>query len=354
MTEVPGSIPRITRSFGTVPFVVRCIPLPFTVRLTSRTLWPIRWGIFVLACAFLYAQLTSPKGIADLEALRDRAASDVHAGVWVALVLLMVLNWGLESAKWRWLVAPVEEIGGLRAFLATLAGTSVGLVTPNRTGEFLGRVLFLSPDARIAASFATALGSIAQFVITLLAGGLSLVVLLLLERPLPWPGGGLSVTLVVLTAIVAGAALVLFLSPGLFRQLLLLVPFLRKLGEASGILSRYARHELVVVLLLSLLRYVVFTVQFVLMLLAFDAGLRLGDALLAVPLIYLVTTLVPTVMLTELGVRGSVSLAVLGALGGAASGILLAAFTVWLVNLVLPAVAGSVVLLVVRIRTRRA
>jgi len=102
------------------------------------------------------------------------------------------------------------------------------------------------------------------------------------------------------------------------------------------------------------LRYVVFTVQFVLMLLAFDAGLRLGDALLAVPLIYLVTTLVPTVMLTELGVRGSVSLAVLGALGGVASGILLAAFTVWLVNLVLPAVAGSVVLLVVRIRTRRA
>ncbi|MCB0778190.1 MAG: hypothetical protein KDC03_01385, partial [Flavobacteriales bacterium] len=64
------------------------------MRLTSRTLWPIRWGIFVLACAFLYAQLTSPKGIADLEALRDRAASDVHAGVWVALVLLMVLNWG--------------------------------------------------------------------------------------------------------------------------------------------------------------------------------------------------------------------------------------------------------------------
>lgn len=337
-----------------MPFVVRCIPLPFTVRLSSRTLWPLRWGIFVLACAFLYAQLTSPKGIADLAALKDRAVQDVHPGVWAALLLLMCVNWGLESAKWRWLVSPLEEIGGPRALLATLAGTSVGLITPNRTGEFLGRVLLLSPGTRIAASFATALGSIAQFVVTLSAGGLAMAGLLLLDRPLPWPEGGFSIALVMLTAIVTAAALLLYLRPGLLRQLLLLVPFLSRLGEASGILSRYARHELIVVLLLSVLRYAVFTVQFALMLQAFGAGVALGDALLAVPLIYLVTTLVPTVMLTELGVRGSVSLAVFGPLGGAAPAVLLAAFTVWLVNLVLPAVAGSVVLLVARIRTRNA
>ena len=69
------------------------------------------------------------------------------------------------------------------------------------------------------------------------------------------------------------------------------------------------------VLLLSLLRYVVFTVQFVLMLLAFDAGLRLGDALLAVPLIYLVTTLVPTVMLHRTGCVGVGLAGRAGALG---------------------------------------
>ena len=203
MTEVPVD-PGIARSFGAVPFVVRCIPLPFTVRPTSRTQWPIHWGIFVLACAFLYAQLTSPKVSPTWKRSVDRAASDVHAGVWVALVLLMVLNWGLESAKWRWLVAPVEETAVSRPSWPPWPGTSVGLVTPNRTGSSWAACCSFARRAH-RRQLRHRPGGIAQFVMAaLLAGGLSLVVLLLLERPLPWPGGGLSVTLVVLTAIVGG------------------------------------------------------------------------------------------------------------------------------------------------------
>lgn len=73
---------------------------------------------------------------------------------------------------------------------------------------------------------------------------------------------------------------------------------------------------------------------------------------MAVPVIYLVSTLVPTVLLTELGVRGSAAVGFLVPLGGQAPQVLLATFLVWAVNLVLPAVAGSIILLLARIRTR--
>ena len=74
--------------------------------------------------------------------------------------------------------------------------------------------------------------------------------------------------------------------------------------------------------------------------------------MLGVPLIYLITTLIPSAMLTELGVRGSVAVAVLSPLGGEAALVLLATTCLWLINVAMPASAGSLILLVARIRIR--
>ena len=67
----------------------------------------------------------------------------------------------------------------------------------------------------------------------------------------------------------------------------------------------------------------------------------------------MVTTLVPTMMLTDLGVRGSASVALLTPVGGSPAVVLLASFGVWAVNIAMPALVGGVILLVARIRTRR-
>ncbi|MCB0771783.1 MAG: hypothetical protein KDB93_00205, partial [Flavobacteriales bacterium] len=76
------------------------------------------------------------------------------------------------------------------------------------------------------------------------------------------------------------------------------------------------------------------------------------QALMTVPVVYLVSTLIPTMLLSELGVRGSVAVAMFAPLGGPAAMVLLASFGLWLVNLALPALAGALILLVARIRTR--
>lgn len=320
----------------------------------GRTLLLVfRWGIFLLACLFLYTHLSADKSRQALDALLHVWWNDIGLLKLIVVLGLMLVNWSVEACKWHWLMKPVERVGPLRALIATVAGTSVGFVTPNRTGEFLGRVLFLAPENRVRGGFATALGSIAQFVTTVVLGGLGLLAMQLLHRPLPWTSGWIPTMLVTLTALVSLGALLLYLYPGLLRQLLLQLPFLRRWEKASAVLNTYARHELLVVLLLSLLRYAVFAVQFMLLLRIFTNGITFADALLAIPVVYLVSTLVPTMMLTELGVRGTAAVALLAPLGGDEAGVLLATTLLWLINIVLPALLGSMILLVARIRTKQ-
>jgi hypothetical protein len=149
-------------------------------------------------------------------------------------------------------------------------------------------------------------------------------------------------------------ALLFYLHPALLRQLLMYLPFLSRLERASSVLGTHKEHALVVVLLLSSLRYFVFVGQFIILLSAFDSGVSVSAALFGVPMVYLIATLIPTVMLTELGVRGSVAIAILVPFGGVDSAVLLATTCLWTINVAIPACAGSVVLLLARIRTEGA
>lgn len=318
--------------------------------MSRRTLLLLRWGVFVLACAFLFMRLSghdAPMRPEDLGALAREPAMRLV----LALVLaLMLVNWGLESRKWRLLVRELESISKWRAFIATIAGTPIGLITPNRVGEFVGRVLFLSPEHRIAASFATAVGSIAQFVVTVVLGLLGLIALVMqAEHDQVSPDAAAWIGLCFL---VAAATLLLYFNPDLLRAAIARLPVIKRWERHAAVLERFSARMLTRVLLISAVRYGVFTVQFALLLGAL-AEVPLTGAIAAIPVTFLVATLIPTVMLTELGVRGSVAVAVISPAAVQDQGVFLASTALWLINLGLPAMLGGIVLLVSRIRSAR-
>lgn len=303
----------------------------------------LRWGVAVLAYAFLFARLKQGQW---REVFPAKDLSDVVLPMAV-VVLLMLVNWGLESRKWRLLVRGLEPVSMGRSFMATIAGTAIGMLTPNRVGEFAGRVLFLAPEHRIAGAFATVVGSIAQFVVTVVMGMLGLITWTMAADPdytdpmVPaWIG---------LCALVAAGALVLYFNPQLLHAVVSRLPVVRRWERQAAVLDRFSGSELRRVLLLSLARYAIFTLQFML-LLHLLAGLPAARASHAIPVIFLLGTLIPTVMLSELGVRGSVAVAVLDA-GAHDGAIVLSTTVLWLVNLAVPAAAGAVILLVARIRS---
>lgn len=318
--------------------------------MSRRTLLLLRWGVFLLACLFLYVRLSRQHGDLDSAAIFQALREPRTLLVIAVACVLMLLNWGLESRKWRILVSDVERISRWRAFMATLAGTPIGLITPNRVGEFVGRVLFLAPEHRIAASFATAVGSIAQFVVTVVLGLLGLIALLFSaehDRSSPaasaWVG---------LCALVAAVTVLLYFNPDLLRSAIARVPVIKRWERHAAVLERFGNRMLTRVLLISAGRYVVFSAQFALLLGAL-ADVAVVDALIAIPAVFLVSTLIPTVMLTELGVRGSVAVAFFAVSAANEQGVFMASTVLWLINLGLPAMAGGVILLVARIRSAR-
>ena len=310
-----------------------------------------RWSVFALACLYLWDRLHDGESTVSLAWIGDRSAWNATL---ITILLLMPVNWGLEAAKWRLLMRTVAPMPLARAFLATLAGTSVSLVTPNRTGEFVGRVLFVPPETRITAAALTVLGSIAQVLITFLAGAFCVLVMHELHLPLPMgPGWSIGAIAFVATVLAAGCA-VLFLFPELLRHLFDIVPFLRRYDDRWRALQAQPRSRSLTVLAMSAMRYAVFIGQGMLAFASFAPEMDAMAVLLGLPVVYLLATLVPTMLLTDLGVRGSVAVLIFTALGGVASHVLLAMSMVWTINVLLPALVGSLVLLVARIRTTKA
>ena len=276
-----------------------------------------------------------------------------HAVALSLVLVLMAVNWGIEALKWRFMVAPVQKLSFLNAFAGTLAGASVSLLTPNRTGEFVGRVMFVRPEARISASALTVLGNVSQVLVTLVVGSGCLVYMHWTGRSLPVPAGWPLHQTVLLPLLISLVASVFFLRPTFLRRTLDLFPFLRRFDHHFVVLSEQRTITLLAILLLSFLRYAVFVAQFVLLIGIFGPAPSAFDAVLAVPVIFLLTTVTPTMMLTELGVRAGVAVAMLVPFGASVEDATWATTLLWSINVLLPALLGSVILLFARIRTKQ-
>ncbi|MEX2590699.1 MAG: hypothetical protein WD334_10895, partial [Chitinophagales bacterium] len=105
---------------------------------------------------------------------------------------------------------------------------------------------------------------------------------------------------------------------------------------------------LVKVLLLSVLRYNVYVLQYLLLFWFFAIPLGFVEGLQFVALIFLVQTLIPSLALLELGIRGNIALFFLSAYSGMEPEILSAASLIWLINLLIPAFVGYGFILVLR------
>lgn len=309
-----------------------------------------RWGFFGVACFVIYRQLLDPK---DTQVLGTRLLEELQGSnsfILIAVLLLVPLNWGLESAKWRYLMRRIQAMPFYRAAAAVLVGTGLGLFTPNRTGEFLGRVLFIDPGHRIKAAFGTALGSLAQFVVTLVMGTLSLGFYLLLELHPPLEGTFINNLMMVLSFSIAGVSLITYLYPGILKRAVELIPILKGWRKHAEVLVEFSKEELVHVLILSAVRYMIFAMQFVLVLITVSDYHGLLNVFITTCLMYLITTLVPTIVLTELGVRGAVATTLFVPLGMSASSVLFSTFTIWCFNLLLPAMVGALLFLFAQIK----
>ncbi len=89
----------------------------------------------------------------------------------LAAAILMPVNWGLEVLKWRVLMEHEGQYPALgRSFRAVMTGLSLSVFTPARAGDYLGRSLQAGPFGKWRAVRATFLGYLLQWLLMLALG----------------------------------------------------------------------------------------------------------------------------------------------------------------------------------------
>ncbi len=300
----------------------------------------IKLLIAVVAFIFIYKEVIRKEDFSSVvNEYRNILSIPESKPEFVFVFVLMFANWSLEAVKWKWMMRRLEVISFPRSLAAIFSGLTVSFFTPNRIGEYAGRVFHLRTADRIKATLITILENLSQLIITVLVGCISLIFYLNeyveLHEYILWVIG-------VLMIIFSGVLLLLFFEVPLLDASILKIKRLSRFRKYLEILSGYRKSELFVLLNLALLRYIVFTLQFFLLLKIFGIESTIGTSVLLINMIFFVMTLVPTFALSELGVRGAVATYFLSKISSDSLAILNASVSLWIINLVIPALIGIV------------
>lgn len=304
----------------------------------------LKWLIFVLAFIYLYKAVFQSQDFDDfVETLAELEA--INFWLIGLVAFLMLLNWSLEAIKWQTLLKHIQTVSFFTAFRAVMSGVTVSSILPNRLGEYLGRVFYVPYQKRIKTVIATIVGSFAQTLMTVILGS---VAFLFYFRSIQPKSDYLFYLLLAVSIGFSMILLFLYLNVGLINRLIPPKTYLIKFKQYMKVLSYFHSKGLGLILLYAGLRYGVFFIQFMLLLYAFNVPLNLKGALVSIPLNFFTQAVIPTIALTELGVRGATAVHFIGHYAGNEAGILMSTYSLWLINLLIPAFFGAIFLVIQR------
>jgi uncharacterized membrane protein YbhN (UPF0104 family) len=239
----------------------------------------------------------------------------------------------------------VQAVSFFKAFKAILSGVSFSVSTPNQVGEYLGRILYMDEGNRLRTIALTIVSSISQLIITLIMGCIGLFVLMpqigsLQVISFPWD-----------RMILYGVILVLIVILLFYFRLSLIVKWFHRIaGNQRYIYLVEALESLSAGLLLRLLflsavRFLVFILQYYLLFVLFSVDISWAETFFAASVNFLVMAAIPSLAIADIGLRSEVGLRLFGLFSTNSLGILMTSICIWFINLILPAIAGSLLIL---------
>lgn len=248
-------------------------------------------------------------------------------------IVLVVPNIWLAYQKWFVTLQAIGVKSDRRTRMHSFfAGLVTGLLTPNMIGNFIGRFYYFEKEHRANITAFTLLSNLGQFLASITFGVVSVI---WLGELLVWEDEH-RLLYVLLFAVILSYLFFFYIDNFLrfFRRL--------KFGASFKQLLKKSPWFRIQILLLSFARFVVFTMQFSLMLLAFGADWS-WELIAAIWQVYLLTMIAPSLILGKVGVKESIALFVLSTLSINEITILFASLSIWFLNTVSPALLGLIV-----------
>ncbi len=336
---MPTNAPHIVRSRHKLGLIIKVL---------------VSLGLF----AGLYHQLFVRNDIVELWS--SLQAQIRIAPVWMPVLIMSLIpvNLLLEAMKFRLLLPEDVRPSVLLALRRVCAGISIGLFTPNRVGEYIGRLTGTTAKDRVATIAATFLGGIAQL-IPLLGGGVLCIVLFSQYGEVVFAS-----TLSNVVAIVICVSLVLlfvFLPRVLlvverlwsgFRQNLSLGPRIdRFFGQVAYTLRGIRQlaiarpRDVRMALLIACGRYLIYLSQLSLAFAFFGLDAELEIAILGSGILLFAQTFVPLPAFVQALARVELALLIWAAYQPNELGLASASLLIFVLNLGIPALLGLVEIL---------
>lgn len=302
---------------------------------------PIIKGIVAVAIGVvLYQQVFKNDDLHQTIALL-KTSIDRHKRLLAIVAILTFFNWGFEAAKWHKLVNKLENTSILTAIKGILFGITFSLFTPNRIGEYGGRVMALRHN-RIAAIASTLVGSYAQIVANLCIGATAFILYIYFYFQTHF---FVYIAMICLYGIAIIALVISYYNLATATHYFRKISIFKKIYPYIAVVEKYTSYELTILLLFSISRYFIYCLQYLLLLQVFEVSLSVKQSLLHIPSIFFLQTLLPSLAIADIGLRSEISLQILEPFSVLAAHVVAATVLLWLINLIIPSIIGAVVAL---------
>lgn len=297
--------------------------------------------IVLIGCWILYVKIIKNQNITEMwDSVKTSFLSPKNILLMIFAFALMPLNMALEAVKWQKSIRPVEKVPFGKAYTAIFTGITAGMMFPNRTGDFLGRIFILEQGNRIKAAMLTFVGNIAQMLVTLSLGCVAWIF---------FSDGIGQIYIGIISIVLLVLGYLLYFNIHILRHLQKIIPkkWKARTEQYMEVFRLFSTRELVGILIVAFAKYLVYSFQFVLLIWAFDVPIGYINTMVPIMMTYMLMTVIPFITITEIAVRGSVCVYVFEAwltkIGISTSFTMMvfsASTMLWLYNLAIPAIIG--------------
>jgi hypothetical protein len=309
--------------------------------------------LFAILAYTIYIRVKTQPDLPEKIELFKKTFSTQNTWQFVLLFVLLCLNWGLEAYKWQLLMRAVQKVNFLTAIKAILSGLALSLFIPNGFGEYPGRALYMNQGNRLRSVALNVAGSMAQLIVTLIMGIISLIYLKsyvwntniqIQGLPVLWLNG-------IISMIILGTAILIltYFHLSWLTSVAEKISWVNKYKYFIELLETFHWKELTRILGLSCIRFVVFVVQYIVALHMLAVKISVIDAACTTSVLFLFLAILPTIPFADIGIRGEAGRQLFALLTPDAFGVVAAIALMWFINLMIPSAAGSLFLLGIKL-----
>jgi len=293
----------------------------------------IKLSIVIGAFYFIYKRLTNNEHLNFTIFVDFLSKNDVFSLKNVIFLLILTFfNWFFEILKWQNLIRIIEDISFFEATKQSLAALTASFFTPNRIGDYAAKAIYFKSSKRRKIVLLNLLSHIMQMTITMVFGIVGLSIFIYTYNPeisYYKLGRALIILVIVLSFTVFGAKQTNFSIKGFS---------LKKVTDFIATISRKTHLKNAV---FSVIRYLIFSFQFYVLLKLFGVDVYYVNAMVVITTMYFLASIIPSVFIFDVIVKGSVALYIFDIVGVNDLTILSIITLMWILNFVFPSIIGS-------------